>query len=183
MQQNRIDFLYKFITAPTKIGSITPSSSFLTKKMFQDFDWEHISTIIELGAGTGVFTEYINEYKKVRCNVVVIEQDHKMRHNLESTYPDFYFGTKAEELSTLINNCKLDKADAIVSGLPFSIIPEEICNNIFENITNSLKDGGTFVAFQYSPYMLKKLKKYFSHIDMDFVLCNMPPAFVFKCKK
>jgi len=57
--RTRAAFLYKFIQKPKEIGSIVPSSSFLTKKMLMNLPWDHIETIVELGAGTGVFTKFI----------------------------------------------------------------------------------------------------------------------------
>lgn len=72
MLTTRAVFLYKFFAKPQRIGSVTPSSSFLTRKMLADLPWDGINTIVELGAGTGVFTKYIAENKKKSCQVLVI---------------------------------------------------------------------------------------------------------------
>lgn len=179
----RVAFLNKFIMEPKKIGSITPSSSFLTKKMMEKLPWNNIETIVELGAGTGVFTDYISDHKKISCQFLVIEQDLKMQENLQIKYPTFYYGAKAEKLDLLLQRYDLQQVDCIVSGLPFAIFPESQRHNIMAAVNRSLKPGGIFVAFQYSLQMRKILKKYFSDLDIGFVPINMPPAFVYFCKK
>ena len=176
-------FLYKFIQKPKEIGSVVPSSSFLTKKMLENLPWNRIETLVELGAGTGVFTKFITENKKESCQIVVIEQDPDMRKALQSRYPAFYYGTKAEKLDWLLQRYDLPQVDCIVSGLPFAAFSESQRDKIMLAIHHSLKPGGIFVAFQYSWQMRKTLKKNFNEVKIGFVPLNMPPAFVYCCKK
>jgi phosphatidylethanolamine/phosphatidyl-N-methylethanolamine N-methyltransferase len=42
-----------------QVGSIVPSSSFLTKKIIKGIDFNKNLNVLELGAGTGVFTKEI----------------------------------------------------------------------------------------------------------------------------
>ncbi|WP_425058125.1 Ornithine lipid N-methyltransferase [Sporomusa carbonis] len=183
MMTERIVFLNKFIMEPKKIGSITPSSSFLTRKMLGKLPWNKIETIIELGAGTGVFTNYISENKKELCRVLVVEQDFKMQEALRIKYPAFYYGAKAEKLDRLLQKYDLPQVDCVVSGLPFAVFPDSVRHEIMMAVDRSLKPGGIFVAFQYSLQMRKTLKQYFSELKISFVLLNLPPAFVYYCKK
>ena len=183
MMTTRAAFLYKFIQKPKEIGSIVPSSSFLTKKMLANLPWNSIETLVELGAGTGVFTDFITENKKESCQILVIEQDFDMRKALQRKYSEFYYGVKAEKLDWLLQRNNLPQADCIVSGLPFAAFSESLRDKIMEAVTHSLKPGGIFVAFQYSLQMRKSLKKHFEEVKIGFVPLNMPPAFVYCCKK
>ena len=183
MIAKRVDFFFEFVTQPQKIGSITPSSSFLAKKMLEDLPWSAMETIVELGAGTGVFTHYIAKKKSPSCQVVIFEQSTEMRAELQSQLPHFHYFEKAQNMEKALKVLSLSKADCIVSGLPFSIFPEKLTKTILNSAINSLKEDGVFVAFQYSPYVKKILKSYFTQIDMKFELLNMPPAFIYKCKK
>ena len=183
MESERIEFFLKFVTQPRKIGSITPSSSFLTRKMMSSLPWENMRTVVELGAGTGVFTRYIAERRVAECNVVVFEQSAEMRNSLRTRYPCFYYAAKAETLGSTLQELNFPKADCIISGLPFSIFPESLRSRIMEEIYANLTDEGIFVAFQYSPLLYKTLKDYFPSVKADFVLMNLPPAFVYLCRK
>ena len=40
--------------------------------MLAALPWDQIDSIVELGAGTGVFTEYIAAHKKDTCQAVII---------------------------------------------------------------------------------------------------------------
>ncbi|MDR3589181.1 MAG: methyltransferase [Negativicutes bacterium] len=183
MLSTRIEFLHKFMQSPRKIGSITPSSAFLTREMLSKLPWDNIETIIELGAGTGVFTDFIAENKKASCQVLVVEEDDDLRKALHSMYPMFHYGAKAEKLDWLVRRYNLPQADCIISGLPFAAFSELLRNTIIGAVDRCLKPEGAFVAFQYSLHMRKILKKKFSEVQIDLVPLNFPPAFVYHCKK
>lgn len=178
----RAIFLYKFFCNPGKIGSITQSSSFLTRKMLADLPWERIETIAELGAGTGVFTNYIAENKKRTCQVVVIEEDWEMRGDLQRRHPDFIFGAKAEKLDWLLQRHSLPQVDCIVSGLPFAAFAPAQRQEIMAAVRRSLKPEGLFVAFQYSLQMKEMLQSLFGELKITFEPLNLPPAFVYRCR-
>ena len=52
----KITFFKNFIKKPKQIGSITPSSNYLSKKMVEQIDFNNAETILELGPGTGCYT-------------------------------------------------------------------------------------------------------------------------------
>lgn len=183
MMTTRAAFLYKFMQKPNEIGSVAPSSSFLTRKMLANLPWDKIETLVELGAGTGVFTKFIADNKKESCQIVVIEQDSDMRKALQTKYPAFHYGVRAEKLDWLLQRYDLPQVDCIVSGLPFAAFSESLRDKIMAAVHCSLKPGGIFVAFQYSLQMRKTLKKHFNEVKIGFVPLNMPPAFVYCCKK
>lgn len=183
MLAKRFVFLSKFMRNPQKIGSLTPSSAFLTRKLLLKLPWDRIDSLVELGAGTGVFTEFIAAHKEKKCQVFVVEQDDTMREVLQCEYPKFHFGNKAEQLNEMLDHSNIGKVDCIVSGLPFATFSEELRKEILRQITKSLRAGGVFVAFQYSLQMHKLLKSHFKEVKVSFELLNMPPAFVYRCKK
>lgn len=175
-------FLRKFILQPQRIGSITPSSMFLTKRMLENLPWQELDTIVELGAGTGVFSEYIACNKKKSCKVLLIEQDQEMREALQVRYPEFYVGTDAEKLPWLLYEYGLARVDCIISGLPFALFTQRLQHQIMRGVTASLKPDGTFRAYQYSLQMRKTFNKCFSEVTINLEPLNIPPAFVYYCR-
>lgn len=183
MTTERALFLNKFFTEPLMIGSITPSSSFLAKKMLESLPWEELDVIVELGAGTGIFTDYIARYKKPSCRVLVIEQDAQMREALRRRHPDFFYGSRAERTHWFLEKYNLPPADCIISGLPFANFSDMLRADILLSIDQSLKTNGQLVAFQYSLQMKSLFKKHFPQVSVGFELLNFPPAFIYRCRK
>ncbi len=179
----KLTFLMKFMESPTQVGSITPSSRFLTKKMLKPIEWNTARAIAELGAGTGAFTRNIQVLKHQDCKVAVFEKDEEMRDELNTVYPNFIYFEDALCLSENVNSMGMDSLDAVVSGLPFTLFKEAVREQILDGVINSLKPNGVFVAFQYSLQMKKLLSQKFSRVEISFVPLNFPPAFVYVCHK
>ncbi|WP_319403524.1 methyltransferase domain-containing protein [uncultured Anaeromusa sp.] len=179
----RAEFMLRFLEEPAKIGSITPSSLFLTRKMLAGLPWERMETIVELGAGTGVFTKYMVEHKPEFCQALIIEQNYEMREKLRRRYPGFYYGAKAEDVSVLLQYFALPKADCVISGLPFAAFSRAQQHQVLLAVSQSLQPDGRFVAFQYSLQLKSVLKKYFREVKVAFMPLNFPPAFIYYCKK
>lgn len=174
-------FLKKFLRSPKKIGSITPSSPFLAQAMFKTVDWQSVQTIVELGAGTGVFTRQIHARKLNRCEAIIFECDDDMRRRLQRLYPDFHYYENAKNICADIRALGLTQVDCIISGLPFANFSQSLRNCILEGVVNSLKPGGQFIAFQYSLQMKKQLNERFKNVELSVVPLNLPPAFVYYC--
>ncbi|MEA4902624.1 class I SAM-dependent methyltransferase [Desulfitobacterium sp.] len=179
----KITFLIKFLKSPCQVGSITPSSRFLAVKMLEPIDWQAVDAVAEFGAGTGAFTKYIQAVKKQNCKVAVFEKDDKMRNMLRTLCPDLNYFKDAARLSEATRSIGLDSLDAIISGLPFALFAEDMREQIIDEAIQSLKPQGIFVAFQYSLQMKPLLSRKFSQVKISFVPRNIPPAFVYVCRK
>lgn len=176
-------FLDRFVKAPRCVGSVTPSSPFLARAMIKPIVWSQVRSIVELGAGTGVFTQYIHRLKHSDCRGIIFEQDHVMRQRLMHLYQGLNYRSQAEDIYPAIRELGLSEVDCVLSGLPFANFPQDYCNQILEGVALSLKPGGLFIQFQYSLQMKNQLLKRFSKIEFGFVPLNIPPAFVYYCYK
>ncbi|MCL2146607.1 MAG: methyltransferase domain-containing protein [Synergistaceae bacterium] len=182
----KLIFFKRFIHAPTQIGSVTPSSKYLMYEMLNKVSWNECKSIVELGAGTGVFTCKIAE-KMISGRLIVFEIDEKFRsmikvHDRINTKIIISIHSNAEELSATIESFGLQQVDCILSSLPFTALPHKMTDNILNGIKMCLKPDGKFVAYQYSQIMKKEFEKRFESVKMSFVLRNIPPAFVYECK-
>lgn len=176
-------FFYKFLQSPGQIGSIAPSSTALAKKMMEPIDWDKTASIVELGAGTGVFTRWIQQYKRSGCKFIAFEKELEMRQRLVEEFPHLPFYEDANELSIVLSRLGIGQADCIVSGLPFANFSQEQRDRLVGEIYTSLQPGGLFIAFQYSLQMKKQLEATFADVSIKMVPFNLPPAFVYVCRK
>ncbi|MDR0271291.1 methyltransferase [Paenibacillus sp.] len=181
--QEKVLFLYKFSQAPKQIGSITPSSVFLAKKMLEPVDWNQVEHIAELGAGTGAITKYIAAENLKRAHVLLFEKDSLLCSQITENFPAYSCYEDACKLTEALQNEQIEHLDCILSGLPFFNFPQQLRDQLMEQIVTSLKPGGLFIAFQYSQQMRKQLSSLFDIEHIHYVPLNIPPAFVYVCRK
>ncbi|SFL81486.1 Phospholipid N-methyltransferase [Paenibacillus sp. 1_12] len=176
-------FFYKFIRTPKAIGSVTPSSRHLANKMVAAVQWNDITSVAELGAGTGVITQAIHRSLKQETKVMLFERDSHLRKQLEQQHPGFTTHSDAKSIHSVVRQQGLSHVDCIISGLPFANFPQQVRNDLMEQIVKSLKPNGLFIAFQYTLQMKKQLSQHFEIEAIQFVMLNVPPAFVYVCRK
>ncbi|MCD9023976.1 class I SAM-dependent methyltransferase [Cohnella silvisoli] len=176
-------FLRKFMNHPKQIGSVVPSSRFLAESMVNAIPWHNVKAAAELGAGTGAITQYIAQRASKDAEVYLFEKDTKMRRQLKLEYPGFTCAANAANMLRILEGNGERHLDCILSGLPFYNFPQEVRDQLMEQIVGALKPGGLFVAFQYSLQMKKQMAKLFDIEKIKFVPLNFPPAFVYVCRK
>jgi phospholipid N-methyltransferase len=106
-----------------------------------------------------------------------------MQNRLKELYPNFVFYSEASSLPAALQEQGLSEVDCIISGLPFSNFSKGLREQILDGVLHSLKPGGLFITFQYSLHMKKYLVNRFAEVDINLVPLNLPPAFVYCCKK
>jgi len=180
--QERVLFLGKFLQAPLKIGSVTPSSAWLVEALLAPIPWG-TSTIVELGAGTGVITREILKRLPPGGRAFIFEQDAGLRAALQEAYPQFTVEAHAEQLYSVVTNAGIEQVDCVVSALPFTTLPEQTREVILADVLQVLKPGGLFIAFQYSLHMRERFCTRFDQVTLRYVPFNVPPAFVYCCRK
>ncbi|GAA3404811.1 class I SAM-dependent methyltransferase [Paenibacillus hodogayensis] len=176
-------FLKKFIQNPKQIGSIVPSSPFLANEMVRSVPWSEISALAELGSGTGSITRFIQANATRSAKVFLFEKDERMLSDLLEKYPAFLSYPNARELTEIIRMNGVHHLDCVISGLPFFNFSEELRDKLMSQITEALRPGGYFIAFQYTLQMKKHLERLFDVERIRFVPMNVPPAFVYICRK
>ncbi|WP_028592201.1 class I SAM-dependent methyltransferase [Paenibacillus massiliensis] len=176
-------FLRSFVHSPKHVGSIIPSSRFLAKAMVRQAAWQEVKAVAELGSGTGAITQYIIDCTNDDTKVFLFEMNTTMRNNLHKNYPDLSIHPNAAALVETIKQQNIDQLDCIFSCLPFFNFDSDLRETLVEQIYQALKPGGIFVAFQYSLQMKKQLAEKFVIEKMEWVPLNIPPAFVYVCRK
>ena len=89
----------------------------------------------------------------------------------------------AENIQAHLKANGFEKADYIVSTLPFVNIPDDIGLRILNAAKDNLKDGGIYSQLNYSLIPKDLYKGVFGNIEHDFIMINIPPAFVMRAVK
>ena len=164
------------------IWSVTESSKYLVRKMIAPLHFHNSSLIVELGAGNGCITQALLKKQEGNGKVISFEL-HPVFFNKIKHLSNERCTIINDNASNILNFVDFQSADAVVSWLPLANISAEDKHLIMAGVKNSMKEDGLFIQFQYSLYDYKFLKKHFKHVRIHFCLLNLPPAFIYVCKK
>lgn len=186
-------FLKQSLTEPKKIGAITESSEELAEEIIAVANLKHAETVVELGPGTGIFTEKIVENMDPNTLFLALEINETFVEKTKERCPDVrVYNAGAEEICNYLSLHGKARCDCIISSLPFASFDEETQEKIFAAIDDALAPNGQFITFSYfytslleeGKYFKKLLHRNFSTIEKsDMVWRNVPPAFVYSCRK
>jgi len=165
-------FIYEFLKYPIQVGTFTQSSKFLAKKMAEQINGS--ACVVEFGAGTGSVTTEILKRLPENGRLTCFEINPHFCKCLEEIN---------DERLTVINddarNCEqyVDDLDCIVSGLPLTLFTKSKKERILAITSKSKR----YIQLQYTPFLGKRMRHYFSDVKLKFVPQNLPPAFIYVC--
>ncbi len=181
-----MSILTEFLRHPLLTGAVAASSPALARAMTDGIGLEQARTVVELGPGTGVFTEAIRRRVPPGARIVAIEINGHLAEHLAHRYRgepvDVVHGS-ATQLASLVDQ----PVDAVVSGLPWTVMAEPVRRRILDAVTAVLAPTGAFTTFAYAHAawtppgrrFAGELKERFGVTGTSRVVWrNLPPAFV-----
>jgi phospholipid N-methyltransferase len=182
-----------FVRRPGRTGAIAPSSRELAELMTADMGLATARTVIELGAGTGVFTRLIGERVQAGTLALAFEIDPRLAGELDGTVPGVRIvNDSAERIGAHLRAEGRDSADSILSGLPWASFNRSLQQTLLAAVLGALRPGGLFATFAYIPAAWFPPGRRFRGMLNDrftsvtttrIVWKNVPPAFVYRCRK
>lgn len=175
--RSNLSFITQFLRNPKEIGAILPSSPLLGKTMAGFVPEYEDRFVVELGPGTGPITKALLKIGLHEENLICLEQSDRMVKHLKKRFADLnVIQGDACHLSSLLRE-KAGHVNAIVSSLPLKSIPDEIVDQIIEQMHQSLSDNGVVIQFTYDlrPKRSPLVKK-FNRLKSKIVIGNVPPA-------
>jgi phosphatidylethanolamine/phosphatidyl-N-methylethanolamine N-methyltransferase len=185
-------FVKSLLKNPGEIGQVMPSSRFLAERMVEKLNLEQARVVVEYGPGTGSVTKAVLDRLGPNTAFFAMESNSTMVSILRRRFPSVHIvHDSAEYINRYLRQYSLGQADYIISSLPFALLSPKLRKKIIENSYTALRQGGTFVSYQYIHAVLlksgnvtrKQFRHMFRHVDSSFILRNLPPAFILKCVK
>ena len=179
-------FFREFLRHPAMIGSVIPSSRRTIEAMLSPVDWSRTKLFVEYGPGVGTFCATILERLTPDATLLVIDTNPVFVDFLRRKFADTRFIAvhgSAAEVNEIVAAHGFDKADYVLSGLPFSTLPAGVGPAIAEATHRVLGPGGAFLIYQYSPKVLKLVEPLFERVDRDLEWWNIPPCGLFWAHK
>jgi phosphatidylethanolamine/phosphatidyl-N-methylethanolamine N-methyltransferase len=185
-------FFREFARDPVLLGAVAPSGVDLAKRMVDAADLRPGQVVVELGAGTGPMTAEILA-RRPDGPFVALEPNAALATILRERFPTVRIEERfAQDLRPLLTEMGHDRADRVVSSLPWAIWPETLQNDVFSAILDVLAPDGKMVTFGYvhaqplpaARRLRRALEARFEEVGTTPIAWrNMPPALVYVCSK
>ena len=176
----RFAFLKESIKNFKTVGTVTRSSRYLSRAVVRNAQLKNAKVIVELGAGDGVMTRHIldgMDQDAVLFSFEVNPQFCKVLKNINDPRLQVV-NMSAEKLQEVLLKFGFNKADSVISALPFTVFPEELTRSIIQHVYDILPEGRPLVQIHYSLKTKKIYESVFGKARVQFEPRNLPPAFV-----
>lgn len=193
MGNSKRHFLRQFIRHPGRVGAVVPSSQRLINKMMEWPDLENAGAVVEYGSGTGVFTRTILDTINGDCRFFGIEIDPRLVALSHRRLPEAtIYRDSVANVEELCRKEGIDQVDCVVAGLPWATFSASTQGQFMDALMKVLKPGGQFVTFTYTHSLLlpagqrfrQLLPEYFGEVSRSqTVWLNLPPAFIYQCRR
>lgn len=144
-----LSFVSRAILEPRRIGAVAPSSQYLAQALCAKVPPASAGPrcILEVGAGSGIVTDCLVSQLTEKDHLDVVELDPELAQDLTQKY--------AHLKNVQVHACSITdfspgiEYDAIVMGVPFSILPYQVVSDIWQHCHHLAKKGSIISYFSY----------------------------------
>ena len=185
-QSDIVPFLRAWMSNPLRVSAIAPSSPALADLITSEITLQS-APVLELGAGTGVFTRALLQRGLSESDLTILEMDPAFAAILRARFPEAaLLSADATRLGQL-GLFQGSPVGAVVSGLPLlSMSPRKVLA-ILGGAFVYMRPGGAFYQFTYGPRcpvprpILDRLG--LKAVRVGRTMLNIPPAAVYRISR
>lgn len=177
--------LKRFLQRPRQVAYIVPSSRVLRKKVAAQMDLSRPRVVVEFGPGEGCHARHLLKVLPPGSRLLLIELDPILVPHLQKQFagvPEVSIHhCDAARVVEILRAEGMDYCDYIVSGIPFSLMPQPQKAVILEQALQALRPEphSALITYQVS----KELDEnghcsHFGRRFHEFCLANVPPMWV-----
>lgn len=175
--------LAEFARHPIRVGSAFPASNRMVRRMLQPIDWSATDVLVEYGPGTGRFTARALAKMKRGSMLLAIESGQDFVEHLRASlgHDDRLHVVRgsAVDVIKILADRRVEHADCILSGLPFSTLPPDEAQHIIAASAEALRPSGIFAAYQMRKAIEPLLRSNFFEVKKGYEWWNIPPCHLY----
>ncbi|MFA5020153.1 MAG: rRNA adenine N-6-methyltransferase family protein [Candidatus Pacearchaeota archaeon] len=174
--------LLKSILKDKNVASVIPTSKKVVSEICENLNFSKDIIVIEYGPGDGIFTKYLLSRMNSNSKIIALETNKKLFEHLKKINDKrlIVINKSAENIKEVIRELKYEKADIVLSGIPFSLLKKDVKERIINDTKEILKPKGNLIVYQMSKQMKPILSGHFNKVDCSLKPFNFPPLFVFE---
>ncbi len=190
MRHDLFEFVKAALKKPLEVTTIFPTSPALAERMIDLVDLKQGGPVSEVGCGTGAITKYILPKLQAPEQYTGIELSTDMVDYLKVHFSTLRFEQGPAEMLPEITGPSTQRA--VISSLPWSMFPTSLQKRTLSGIHSALVEGGLFVTYvclnaawlPQAHHFSGMLSGMFDSVDKSPIEWrNIPPAFVYVCRK
>jgi phospholipid N-methyltransferase len=178
-------FAKNFLQHPRMLGSVIPSSRFLIQRILDRIDWVQARVVVEYGPGVGNVSEQLLRRLRPDGRLILIEMNEDfvalLRERIRDPRITVVQGSAAN-IRQILRDLHIQRADYIISGIPYSTIPVPLRRRILRESRAMAAEGGEVIVYQFMRTIERHLRDCFDQVEPDFEALNLPPARVWYCR-
>jgi phosphatidylethanolamine/phosphatidyl-N-methylethanolamine N-methyltransferase len=176
-------FFLSWLSNPLRVAAIAPSGNALAELITSDIS-NRSGPIIELGPGTGVFTQKLLQKGIRQEDITLIEYGSDFVRILQLRFPSARVLWMDAATLPSVSIAKDGSVGAVISGLPLLSMPSRKVRAILTGAFRYLNADGAFYQFTYGR-KCPVSRPLLDHLGlkatlMDRTLRNIPPASVYR---
>lgn len=178
-----IFMIRQFLRDP-RIASVKSTSPYFVRRLCGRLDLRGRRVVVEFGPGLGCFSRALLKRLSPDSVLVLIESNREFASALrEVREPRLRVVCEsAVNVKAVLHRLGLPRADAILSGIPFSHYPEAPKMRLLGDVRDVLGEDGVFLAYQASARLEKDLKRVFTRVRVQRDFCHIPPLVVLEAR-
>jgi phospholipid N-methyltransferase len=161
--------------------------------MVEWVEWDKVATCVEFGPGTGAFTQSILDSLIDGARFFAVELNEDFAEIMAQRFPQVE--TLCRSVADIDEICLqrgVAKIDCIICGLPWAAFPDQLQQSLMQAVLARISDDGYFATFAYLQGTILPAGKRFKRLLSESfrsvhrsrtVWRNLPPAFVYQCRK
>ncbi|MGH3659293.1 MAG: class I SAM-dependent methyltransferase [Micromonosporaceae bacterium] len=189
-----MSFIREFVRNPRQTGSIAASSAPVVRMMLDGLDLTSARSVVELGAGTGAVTDGLRRRLPDSAALLAVELNEDFAAALQRRFQGRGIqvaNRSAADLPDLVREYGLgDTVDAIVSGLPWTLMSPADRRRALDAVVDVLDPDGEFVTLSClhqtvtgsGKRLRELLGKRFGEVRREPVVwAAVPPMIAYRC--
>lgn len=182
-------FFWAALKNPLQVSTMFETGQTATDTLIDAVPSHPNGIVVELGVGTGAITKTLSKKVNDPSKYIGFELSEDLIEFVQERFPQLRFvKDSAEHFPKYL---KGQKVAAVVSSLPWSVMPPKAVPVILDAIAENLAPGGVFTTYM-TLHVLKTpagrrfqqhMNKNFSGIETKVILENLPPAKIFIARK
>jgi phospholipid N-methyltransferase len=165
----RLAFLGEFIRSPFQIGALHESPPRVAKMIAADLGLERARGVVEFGPGTGPVTREILAQIPPTCRFFAIEKSLRLAKAFRERNPGVeVVEASVEDVRRLCAERVMGELDAVVSSIPWILLPKSLQERAVAETVAALREGGRFSMITYRHERLGIVKRFIDLLRATF---------------